>query len=295
MNTGLIFCFFGALSFGMLGCASKFAERRRCQASVLVVFLCGWAMLVMLARSAVLPAPLAFPLKGVAVAAVCGVCAAVAYYAFQYSIGFGKVSIGWLMMNISSAIPAIVSLFVYDENLTRLKVIALVLVLVALYLIFRGRRAEEKAEASADVGEKRTRWYLLMVIVLATNGMSAYGLKVIAGWGLPETARFQYLACWYAAGFLAIGVPMALQGVRPALREVGWSTTMAALSLGGQLAMAVALKLGVPGHIVFPVAIGGSTFFVILGGRLFFGERMNHLTAGGVASGLVAIVLLSVS
>src|ERR1700691_5920792 len=121
MNNGLIFCFLGALSFGLLGCSSKFAERRKCQASVLVVFLCGWAMLVMLVRSASLPAPLSFPLKAVAVAVVCGMCASVAYFSFQYSIEFGKVSVAFLMMNISAAVPAILSLFVYDEKLTRLK------------------------------------------------------------------------------------------------------------------------------------------------------------------------------
>ena len=293
MNNGLIFCFLGALSFGLLGCASKFAERRKCQASVLVVFLCGWAMLVMLVRSASLPAPLSLPLKAVGVAVLCGMCASVAYYSFQYSIEFGKVSVAFLMMNISSAIPAIVSFFVYGEKLTRLKILALGLVLVSLYFIFRGRRAEEAGETSPISAEKRTQWYLLMVIILATNGMSAYGLKVIAAWGLPETAKFQYLTVWYAAGLSIIGVPMLLQGVRIAIRDVGWSSILAALSMGGQLAMAVALRLNVPGHVVFPIAMGGSTFIVILGGRLFFSERINNLTAGGVTCGLAAVILLS--
>ena len=45
MNNGRMFCFLGALSFGLLACASKFAERRNCQASVLVVLLFGWATL----------------------------------------------------------------------------------------------------------------------------------------------------------------------------------------------------------------------------------------------------------
>ena len=70
---------------------------------------------------------------------------------------------------------------------------------------------------------------------------------------------------------------------------------LAALSMGGQLAMAVALKRNVPGHVVFPIAIGGSVFIVVLGGRLLFGERLNSSTAGGVFVGLAAVVLLSLS
>jgi multidrug transporter EmrE-like cation transporter len=295
MNNGLIFCFLGTLSFGLLGCASKFAERKNCQASVLVVFLFGWATLVMLVRSAGLRSPLSLPLRAVVLAVACGICAAVAYYAFQYSIGFGKVSVAWLMMNISSATPAVVSVFVYGEKLTLLKVLALGLVLVSLYFIFRGRRAEAQAGTLPLPGQKQAKWFLLMLVILLTNGMSAYGLKVIAAWGLPETAKFPYLTVWYAAGLVIIGVPTLLQGVRITVREVGWSSILAALSLGGQLAMAVALKLNVPGHVVFPIAIGGSVFIVVLGGRLFFNERMNALTAGGVSCGLAAVVFLSFS
>lgn len=295
MNEGLVICFLGTLSFGLLGCASKAAERRNCQASVLVVLLFGWATLVMLSRSAGLASLMSLPLKAVALAVVCGICAAVAYYAFQFSIGFGKVSVAWLMMNISSAIPAVASMFVYHEKVTLLKVLALGLVLVSLYLIFRGRREESQSEMASHPGKKQAKWSLLMLIILLTNGMSSYGLKVIAAWGLPETAKFPYLTVWYAAGLLIIGVPILFQGVRFTMREVGWGSLLAALSMGGQLAMAVALKLNVPGHIVFPIAIGGSVFIVILGGRLLFGERMNKLTAEGVSVGLTAIILLSFS
>jgi drug/metabolite transporter (DMT)-like permease len=238
---------------------------------------------------------LSLPLKAAAVAVACGICAAVAYYAFQFSIGFGKVSVAWLMMNISSAIPAVVSVFVYGEKLTLLKILALGLVLLSLYFIFRGRRAEAQPEESSFPEEQQAKWFLLMLVILLTNGMSSYGLKVIAAWGLPETAKFPYLTVWYAAALLSIGLPTLFQGARITRREVGWGSVLAALSIGGQLAMAVALELGVPGHLVFPIAIGGSVFIVILGGRLLFGERLNKLTAGGVSIGLAAVILLSLS
>ncbi len=293
MNTGLFWCFLGALSFGLLGCASKFAERKNCQASVLVVLLFSWATLVMLVRSARLPSMLSLPPSAIAVAAACGICAAVAYYAFQSSIGMGKLSVAWLMMNVSAAIPAVVSVFVYGEKISLLKVLALALVLISLFLIFRGRRTEMQAEATKK--PEHAKWFLLMLVILVTNGMSAFGLKVIAGWGLPETAKFPYLTVWYAAGLLSVAVPILLKGVRFKLREVGWSAVLAGLSMGGQIAMAIALKLNVPGHVVFPIAMGGAVFIVILGGRVLFGERMGKLTASGVAFGLSAVILLSLS
>jgi len=295
MNSGILICFLGTLSFGLLGCASKAAERRNCQPSPLLLMVYVWATLVMLIRSAGLSSPLSLPFKAYAVAVACGICSALAYYAFQLSIGFGQVAVGWLMMNVSSAVPAIVSIFVYGEKLTPLKILALSMVLVSLYFIFLGRRSETKVETSATPAEKQTLWYLLMLVILLTNGMSAYGLKVIAAWGLPESDKYPYLTVWYAAGLATVGVPMLFQRMRIAAREVGWSGIMAALSLGGQIAMAVALKLNVPGHVVFPIAVGGSVFIVILGGRFLFSERLTGLTTGGVACGLAAVLLLSIS
>jgi len=138
-------------------------------------------------------------------------------------------------------------------------------------------------------------WFLLMLIILLTNGMSAFGLKVIAGWGLPGTIKFPYLTIWYAAGLAIIGVPMLLKGVRLGRREILWGALMAALSIAGQVAMAVALDSQVPGNIVFPIAIGGSIFIVALAGVLFFGERMNRLNFIGVSLGFLAVILLGVS
>lgn len=295
MGSGLVFCFLGAISFGLLACGWKFAERRGCQASVLVLLVFAWATLVMLLRSAGADGLLSLPLEAVAVAVACGICAVAASYAFQLSIGFGKVSVAWLMANISSAVPAVVSVFMYHEELTPLKIGALALVLVAIYALFHGRREEAQSQQSSLPREKQALWFLLMLVILLGNGMGAYGLKVIAAWGLPEAAKFPYLTVWYGAGLVGIGVPVLLKRVRFHLREAGWSSILAALSIGGQLAMAVALARDVPGHIVFPIALGGSTFMVILGGRFLFGERVNKLTAAGIGFGLIAVILLSLA
>jgi len=138
-------------------------------------------------------------------------------------------------------------------------------------------------------------WFLLMLVILLTNGMSAFGLKMIAGWALPESVKYPYLTVWYAGGLVVIALPMILKGLKVGRTEILWGGIAGALSIGGQMAMAVALGSGVPGHVVFPIAIGGSIFVVALAGRLVFGERMNAPTALGVALGFVAVILLGLS
>jgi len=141
----------------------------------------------------------------------------------------------------------------------------------------------------------KARWLLLMLIILLVNGMSAFGLRVLAAWGLPPNSKFPYLTVWYAAGFACIGIPMLLRGIRGGLKEAGWGALIAGLSIGGQVAMANALNSGLPGNIVFSVTIGGSLLLVVIAGRLFFAEKMHPLCWTGVAIGVLAVVLLSVS
>ena len=294
MNIGLLFCFLSMIAFGLLGASSKAAERRKCDANALCVTLFAWATLAMLARAVAGGVGLALPAKAAAVAVACGICGAAAYYAFQSSIRMGKLSTAWLMMNLSAAVPALASVAVYGERLSVLKVLALALVVAAVLLLYFGHRREH-GSASAAGQSHLPVWIALMVVILATNGMSAFGLKMIAAWKLPESLQPSYLALWYAAGMLSVAAPGLWKGVRPRAREIGWGALLASLSMGGQVAMALALARGAPGHVVFPVAVGGSLLIVTIVGRFAFGERMSRATAGGVLLGLAAVVLLSVS
>jgi len=115
MSTGLIFCFLGAISFGVLGSVSKIAERRKCNASAFLVSLFLWATVAMLVWTATMRSGFHLPVRAIGVAPICGICAAVAYFAFQSVIPIGKVTVGWLMMNLSACVPAMVAIWLQGD------------------------------------------------------------------------------------------------------------------------------------------------------------------------------------
>jgi drug/metabolite transporter (DMT)-like permease len=149
MNSGILLCVCGALSFGLLACASKVAERKNSNSAALVGWVFGWATLAMLGRSLMTAGQAHVTMPVVAIAMVFGVCAAVAYFAFQLSIAVGRVTVGWLMMNLSAGIPAIVSILLYGEKVTLLKSVAFALALVALACLFQGHRIEARHAIAA--------------------------------------------------------------------------------------------------------------------------------------------------
>jgi drug/metabolite transporter (DMT)-like permease len=135
-------CVLGATSFGLLACVSKLAERRQCNPSALVVWLFAWAALIMLGESFVHSGKVHMTWKIIVLGIAFGICAAVATYAFQVSIEIGKVTVGWLFMNLSAGVPALVSIWLYHEKLTPLKSIAFCLALLSLFCLFQGNRLE---------------------------------------------------------------------------------------------------------------------------------------------------------
>ena len=145
---GLLFCFLGAISFGLLGSALKAAERKKANAAGLVIAAFAWPTLIMLVRTLLLKSGGHVPTKAYVIAAIFGICAAVASLAFQVSISIGKVTVGWLMMNLSAGVPVVVSIWMYHEKLTILKLVAFGLVLVSIFFLSWGQVTEKRATAS---------------------------------------------------------------------------------------------------------------------------------------------------
>jgi EamA domain-containing membrane protein RarD len=144
MNAGIVLCFLSALSFGIAACVGKVAERQNCKASALIASLFGCAFVLMLGRTLAFGVGFHLPNKATALAIVLGVCSATALVAFQTSISLGKLTVAWLVMNLSAGIPALVSIWVYREHFTLLKCVAFAVAIVSLACLFQGKRLERQ-------------------------------------------------------------------------------------------------------------------------------------------------------
>jgi len=158
MSTGSICLLFALLSLSGLGICHKVADFHRCKPSAISVmmFLCAAGVLwsytffykVLAAKVGLFPP---FTGQAVAVALICGACAGIAILTFQIGVRYGRISTSWLVINLSTSIPAILSLIVYREwraGLRWQQLAGLVLVLVSIVLLWRDKKVEEAAAES---------------------------------------------------------------------------------------------------------------------------------------------------
>jgi drug/metabolite transporter (DMT)-like permease len=138
-------------------------------------------------------------------------------------------------------------------------------------------------------------WFRLMMIAFVFNGLCPFGLRILAGMGLAAHYTPLYLVFWYLAGAVAMLAIFSRAPVRPARSDMLVGAGLGLFSTCGQTSMGLALSKGIPGNVVFPVALAGGLFLVILAAVTIFKERMGPAGIAGVSLGILSIALLSLT
>ncbi len=134
-----------------------------------------------------------------------------------------------------------------------------------------------------------------MLLACVTNGLGAFGLKVLAERGFTDRYEFQYLFFWYSGWLLFSLAVLFFRPFKPYLREVFIALAMGLCSLTGQFFTGLALARNVAGHVAFSISTGGTLFLVALAGVVLFREKVGPYGIAGLVLGILSIVVLSLT
>lgn len=153
MATGQIYMLLALLSFSLLGVFHKVADVKQCRPSAINALLYGWSLLfvsalVTLGRGT---GPAA-PSTVIAVALPFGICASVAILAFQAGVKHGNIATSWLAINLSAGIPTVASVLIYYEPVLPAKALALGLIPVSMFLLWKDKKDDEKRREALNEG-----------------------------------------------------------------------------------------------------------------------------------------------
>ncbi|HOF39784.1 MAG TPA: hypothetical protein PLD73_06900 [Candidatus Hydrogenedentes bacterium] len=149
MSVGMLMLVIALLVLAGLGITHKLADLRDCRPSAVNVSLFFWAAVVMwsytlfvkvLGQGESLFPP--FTRSAVIVAIICGTCASFGILTFQIGVRFGPITTSWLIVNLSTLIPAVLSLIIYQEWKQEIKwqhPVSLLLVLGSVFLLWRDK------------------------------------------------------------------------------------------------------------------------------------------------------------
>jgi drug/metabolite transporter (DMT)-like permease len=149
--TAYFFMVLGLLSLGGLGVLHKTADYHGCRPSAVNMFLFSWAGLI---SAAILLAKfwpkgsLSFPWRVMVVSGICGGLGSIAILTLQLALRHGNISTSWLVINLSTAIPTVLSIVIYREEVGLRRGLSFLFVLTALLLLWWDRRKTEMLNQS---------------------------------------------------------------------------------------------------------------------------------------------------
>jgi drug/metabolite transporter (DMT)-like permease len=138
---GYFLVLWSLFSYGILGICHKLAERKECRPQPLAAVLMlggflGMNVFVLLGTG------YSIPHRALYTALICGTIALCALWAFQEGIKHGKIATSWLIINLSSAIPTVASIVIYQEAVSLKKLGILGLIVIAIVLVWLDRRED---------------------------------------------------------------------------------------------------------------------------------------------------------
>lgn len=147
MAKGQIYMLLGLLSFSLLGVLHKVADVKESRPSAINALLFTSSLLfVFLFVLSGTPTGPAVPMRVATIAMPFGVAASVAILAFQAGVKHGNIATSWLAINLSAGIPTVASILIYDEPVGAIKALALALIPVSMFLLWKDKKAQEERE-----------------------------------------------------------------------------------------------------------------------------------------------------
>ena len=144
MPVGYWFMLVALFSFAGMGIIHKVGDRYACNPLHIALFTMATACILSLINVAVAQRAslsswkTAVPL----IALPFGACAAAALWLFQRGLRYGRIATSWLLINLSAAMPTVLSVVVYREPLSLRKVGVLLLIMASLVLLWWDRKQE---------------------------------------------------------------------------------------------------------------------------------------------------------
>lgn len=153
MDRGHLYLYCGLLSLGFIGVFHKLGDRLKCRPSAVNLSLFFWAALIMsgvVATGGLSMRLFTMPVSLYGIAAICGFLASIAILSFQAGLKYGKISTSWVIVNLSLAVPTILSIVIYRERVSAVRLAAMVLIIPALLLIWKDKQIDEEREKRAE-------------------------------------------------------------------------------------------------------------------------------------------------
>ncbi|MCQ2432958.1 MAG: EamA family transporter [Clostridia bacterium] len=295
---GIILLIVGIIMSGVYAVGLKPANSRCRSLAELQLFNGCFTFIAMLGAGAtalVRGGSLYIPFTGVLAAVAFGCVFSICVFSNLKALEVGPLSLTTLIVNFSLVMPLIYSFCFLGEELSMLRIIGIVLLVICMLLFTNPKVTGEKKISGL--------WLVLSLTALFCNGFLSVTAKIYA-MATDNAYSGPYLACCYLCATITSLILFAVLRSKQPREErrtmkdfftpgmFGCILLVGFANFGLNLVVVLLATL-MDGAIVYPAIQGGGPMIAALCSRLFFGEQISWKKGAAILLGVLAIVLLN--
>ena len=216
-------------------------------------------------------------------ALVLGVFFITNFFIYSKSIDLNGMGISITAMRMSLAIPVLISLLIYNEQVSNLVYAGMVVAMFSIFLLV--------PRQSGSSSKSKTIMYLPLLLFLFT-GFAEGGLKVFEREFIQSLDESLFLALIFCtAFFIGLCILLLKKELRFTLKEVILGLFLGIFNLYSSYFLILALK-SFPGSIVFPLL---NISIIVLGtliGLIFWKDKITKTQWVGLLTATLSIFML---
>ncbi len=241
------------------------------------------------------------PLQGIIYAAIFGITFSATLFLQLLALECGSLSVTTLLINFSLLIPLTYSIVAYNEKLTLLRIIGVILFGICMFL-FINPKLNDNENTAAD-SKRPFKWILLTIAALIGNGLLSLIQKIYAVQtdNLYSSAFLMYSYIFATVASVIVVLQLNLkagQRVTVTYKNYFAPAMLLFIILAGAAnfllnLVIVLLATRVDAMIVYPVVQGCGLMLVAASSYLIFKEKLTAIKIIGIIIGFLALVLLN--
>ena len=205
------------------------------------------------------------------------------------------VALTTILARTSLIIPAIISFFIFGEELSIRLILGIVFILVAVFLIFYDKN---NIIQNFNSGKKSLFVLFLPVIVFTFCGFNDTMIKVTQFFYIKNSDDNSLFIATVFCTALIVGVAIYIGSGSYKKMKFSWKSILGGVILGSvnllsSMSILKALE-SIPASVTFPIVNIGIILVSILVGVFFFKEKLTYRKSLGIFIALVAIVMMTI-
>ncbi len=206
------------------------------------------------------------------------------FFAFTKAVTAAGTALATVSSRLSVFLPALLSVFLYNEQPTAVHISGYILTIVTMWLFYKSLQSNDSKKLNAAD-------FLYLFALLIGIGIADFGMKIFEE-EFAGASKSMFLFSIFGFSFIYTLCIAIFKKIKPESNTLARGMMLGVPNIFSSFFLIGALE-SIQGYIAFPLINIGVIVLTGILARILFKEKLNKYGLLSISSGIIAIILMS--